>query len=98
VDLMFEHTSTFGIRRTRVDRLRLDELQETVAVEGRPVRVRLGLRHGRVLTASPEFEDCRRAGEALGLAPRAVFERAQTAARAALDAAAGPPEGLAGAQ
>ncbi len=96
VDLMFEHTSTFGVRRTRVDRLRLDERQETVTVEGRPVRVRLGLRRGRVLTASPEYEDCRRAGEALGLAPRSVFERAQGAARAALDASAGSPEGLSG--
>jgi hypothetical protein len=98
VDLMFEHTSTFGVRRTRVDRLRLDERQETVTVEGRPVRVRLGLRRGRVLTASPEYEDCRRAGEALGLAPRSVFERAQGAARAAPDASAGSPEGPSGSE
>lgn len=78
---IFENTTTFGIRRTSVDRLRLDERRETVPVHGRRVGVRLGLLDGRLLTVAPEYEDCRRVAEALGMPPRIVFEQAQAAAR-----------------
>jgi uncharacterized protein (DUF111 family) len=44
--------------------------------------VRLALVAGRVVTASPEFEDCRRAAAALGLPLKDVYAAAQTAAQA----------------
>jgi uncharacterized protein (DUF111 family) len=79
--LLFVETSTFGVRAAQVQRLRLDERFDQVEVDGQSVGVRLGFLDGRLVTASPEFEDCRRAGERLRLPARLVYERAQAAAR-----------------
>jgi len=79
--LLFLETSTFGVRATEVRRLRLEERYESVEVDGEAVGVRLGYLNGRLLTASPEFDDCRHAGERLGRPARLVHERAQALAR-----------------
>jgi hypothetical protein len=56
--IVFRETTTIGVRFTEMQRECLD--RETVAVEtpfGR-VRVKVARRHGAVLNASPEFDDC----------------------------------------
>jgi uncharacterized protein (TIGR00299 family) protein len=79
--LVFAETTTFGVRIAQVRRLRMDERFERVDVDGEAVGVRLGYLGGRLLTASPELEDCRRAGERLRLPARRIHERAQALAR-----------------
>ena len=88
-ETIFRHTSTFGLRVERVDRLVLADEQGLVEVDGESVRVRLGRLGGDLITVSPEHDDCARAGERLGLPARTVYERAQAAARAVYGAA--PP-------
>jgi len=61
--ILFGETTTMGLRRRRCERVKLDRRIETVETRYGPVRVKVGLLDGREVTASPEFEDCRRAGE-----------------------------------
>lgn len=84
-DVVFAETSTFGLRVVPVGRIYLDERRESVDVGGETVAVRLGFLHGRLVTASPEFEDCRRAAAATGRPAKTIYEAAQAAARALHD-------------
>jgi hypothetical protein len=79
--LIFRETTTFGLRVIPVGRLLLDERRESVAITAGRVSVRLGYLDGRLVTASPEYEDCRRLAEAGRLTAREVYEAAQAAAR-----------------
>jgi len=77
--IIFAETTTFGIRRRRVERATLD--REIVSVESRygPVSVKVGSRDGEALTASPEFEDCRRLAVEHGIPLRRVMDAAREA-------------------
>jgi pyridinium-3,5-bisthiocarboxylic acid mononucleotide nickel chelatase len=55
---LFRHTSTLGVRRHEVVRTALHREHVTVDVPGGRVRVKLGRLGGRVVGATPEFEDC----------------------------------------
>ena len=79
-ETLMRETTTFGVRVVAVDRVVLDERRETVEAAGSPVRVRLGYLDGRLVTASPEFEDCRAAAEQTGRPLKEVFAAAQAAA------------------
>ena len=61
--ILLTETTTFGVRRRLCGRTKLDRRHETVQTPYGPVRVKIGSREGRELTAAPEFEDCRAAAE-----------------------------------
>jgi uncharacterized protein (DUF111 family) len=90
-ELVFQETSTFGLRITPVGRLYADERAETVRIEGAPVGVRLGFVGGRLVTVSPEYEDVRRLAAATGRPAGAVYDLARTLARDAFGAEETPP-------
>jgi uncharacterized protein (TIGR00299 family) protein len=78
-ETIFRETTTFGVRRSRVLRTKL--AREHVEVEtffGR-VRIKVGRRGGRVVTAMPEYDDCVRLAEEKGAAFRDVYEAARAA-------------------
>jgi len=79
-EAFFRETPTFGVRRSAVVRSKL--AREHVEVETRfgRVRVKVGRRGGRVVTASPEYEDCRRLAAERGAALREVYGAALEAA------------------
>jgi hypothetical protein len=77
---MFRETSTFGLRLTAVGRLHLEERRESVRLGGHPVAVRLGYLDGHLVTASPEYEDCRALAAAVGRPLKVVYEAAQATA------------------
>ena len=78
---IFKQTSTLGIRATRIERRVLDrELVEVETTYGK-VRVKVGRLSGTVLSAAPEFEDCRRAAERQGVAVKEVMAAALSAFR-----------------
>lgn len=79
--VLFRETSTFGLRVRRVGRLLLDERCESVSVGGQDIRVRLGFQEGRLITATPEYEDCAAAALHAGLTVKEVHETAQNFAR-----------------
>jgi pyridinium-3,5-bisthiocarboxylic acid mononucleotide nickel chelatase len=74
--VILAETSTFGVRISRWERLCLDRRWEEVATEFGVIRIKVGERDGRVITASPEYDDCKRAAAEHGVAVRRVHESA----------------------
>jgi hypothetical protein len=80
--VLLAETSTFGVRISRWKRLCLDRRWEEVVTEFGVIRIKIGEREGRVITASPEYEDCKRAAIEHGAPLRRVHETALTVYRA----------------
>jgi uncharacterized protein (TIGR00299 family) protein len=57
-DVIFRETTTIGLRHYDVDRECLERKTITVETPLGPVRFKVASRSGRVMNASPEFEDC----------------------------------------
>jgi pyridinium-3,5-bisthiocarboxylic acid mononucleotide nickel chelatase len=82
LEVMFEETSTLGVRLAPVAKEMLERDFVTVEVQGQVVRVKLGIRRGRIVNRAPEYEDARAAARALGLPLKEVYELALQRARA----------------
>jgi uncharacterized protein (TIGR00299 family) protein len=82
-EVALRETTTLGVRSYAVDRRVLDRAWRTVEVDGRPVRVKLGLLAGEVVNAVPEWEDVAAAAAALGRPAKLVLQDAVSLARAA---------------
>jgi pyridinium-3,5-bisthiocarboxylic acid mononucleotide nickel chelatase len=90
-------TSTLGVREHPVSRTALARDWRTVSVRGRDVRVKVGLRAGRIVHATPEFEDVAAVAGARGVPVREVLDEAVAAAGSAGLRSGGtwPPEAAA---
>lgn len=77
--LLFCETSTLGLRTRREHRRCLERRHEVVETPYGEIRIKLGLRQGAVLNAAAEFEDCREAAEANGVALKTVYQAALSA-------------------
>ncbi len=75
-DVIFLETTSFGVRVDRVNRLKLERRFEKVTTPFGEVTVKLGLRGGEVIQASPEFESVRAVSEKSGQPLRVVQEAA----------------------
>lgn len=75
-DIIFTHTSTFGLRRTAVTRSCLDRIEDVVDTKFGPIRVKKGFRDGRLIRTSPEYEDCRKAAEEADVSVGEVWNEA----------------------
>ncbi len=65
-NILFSHTSTFGVRQQRLTRTKLAREQVLVETDYGPVRVKVGRLGEEVVQAQPEYEDCRAAAERTG--------------------------------
>lgn len=63
LDIVFEESTTFGVRIGGMQRRCLERHEETVRTSYGPVSVKIGKWRGREITISPEYEDCRKAAE-----------------------------------
>lgn len=79
-ELIFTESSTFGVRVSYVERHCIERRMEAVSTPYGDIPVKLGLLRGRVITVSPEYEDCRRVSAAHGVALKEVFAAARSAA------------------
>jgi uncharacterized protein (DUF111 family) len=80
-EVVFRETSTLGVRAHVVGKHALERAERTVEVDGRRVRVKLGLLGGEVVNAMPEWDDVAAAAAALGRPPKQVLRDAHAAAR-----------------
>jgi uncharacterized protein (TIGR00299 family) protein len=95
-ELVLTHTSTLGLRRTPVTRSVLDRGWVPVEVLGGKVRIKVGSRGGRVVHATPEYEDAAELARATGVPVAHVLTLAHAAALAVgLTPGAPRPQGAA---
>lgn len=59
--LLFDETTTLGVRSQEVERRALARESVSVQTEFGPIRVKIGRKDGRVTHAAPEYDDCRAA-------------------------------------
>ncbi len=76
--VLFAETTTFGIRRHSVGRVKLKRRHEVVATPFGDVRIKVGQR-GDIVTGSPEYEDCKDLAEKHRVALREVLASASAA-------------------
>ncbi len=72
-EIIFRHTTTFGIRSFAVERSCLRRFEDVVDTAFGPVKVKKGLFRGRLLRTSPEYEDCRRTADEAGVSVSDVY-------------------------
>lgn len=80
--VLFRETATLGVRRHVVQRSKLSRHIEEVTTPAGTIRVKVGRRGGELVSASPEFEDCRRAAAASGRALIDIMDEAMRLWRA----------------
>jgi pyridinium-3,5-bisthiocarboxylic acid mononucleotide nickel chelatase len=56
--ILFEETTTIGIRRSLQQRSKLDRSFTTVQVQGQSVNIKIAQRNGKIFNRQPEYEDC----------------------------------------
>ncbi len=78
--LIFELTSTNGVREVAVSRTALDRLWVPLSVPGGRVRIKVAHRGGEIVHATPEFDDVAEAAAARSVPVRRVLEEAIAAA------------------
>ena len=78
--LIFELTSTIGVREVAVTRIALDRFWVPLPVAGGRVRLKVAHRGGEVLHATPEFDDAAAVAAGRSVPVRRVLEEAVAAA------------------
>jgi len=81
-EALFDETTTFGVRKHRVERRKLAREIRRVHTRYGDVRVKIGRLAGQVKSAAPEYEDCRALAEKHRVPLRAMYDAAAAAARA----------------
>ena len=71
--VLFEETATFGVRRHRAQRTKLQREAVTVETPWGPVRCKRGWRHGGPGIVTPEYDDCARVARERGVPLREVY-------------------------
>ena len=79
-DAVFTLTPTLGVRETPVARVGLQRDWRAVTLPGGDVRIKVGLRAGRIAAATAEFEDAAQLARARGVPVRQVLDEAAAAA------------------
>jgi uncharacterized protein (TIGR00299 family) protein len=75
-DVLIAQTSTQGVRRSPIDRVKAARRIETVATRWGDVRVKLRIWNGRVIDAAPEYDDCLAIARRTDLAVREIWNEA----------------------
>ncbi len=73
-EVLFRHTTTFGLRCARVERSCLERAEDVVDTPYGPVKIKKAFYGGSFLRAAPEYEDCMRVAEENGISLREVYE------------------------
>jgi uncharacterized protein (TIGR00299 family) protein len=75
-DLVFDETTTFGLRSYTAERRILPREWQSVQTRFGEVRMKIARVNGKVLQVSPEYEDCRKLAEKEKVALREVMDEA----------------------
>ena len=78
-DILFRETSSFGLRYTPMSRLTLERRWEKVATEFGDIPIKIGTWRGEIRSASPEYDEVKRAAQRFGVPVKTVYSAAQNA-------------------
>ncbi len=78
-DIIFEESTTIGVRAWPVERRCLERKMIKVKTKYGTVGVKLSLKDGQVVNLHPEYEDCRRAADRKKVPLKAVMDAAREA-------------------
>jgi uncharacterized protein (DUF111 family) len=92
-DILFRETTTLGVRFERMQRETLDRRWESVDTSGGSIRVKVSSRHGEILNAVPEFDDCLQVATRTGRSLKAIQAEALQAWQALAPGGRAPREG-----
>jgi uncharacterized protein (DUF111 family) len=73
---MLEETSALGVRVARLNRYELEREERVVEIDGRPIRIKVGLLDGKVVNVAPEHDDCSALARATGRAVKSIWAEA----------------------
>ena len=76
IKIIFNETSSLGIRIQEVNRLSLSRKNIQVDVEACKINVKIGLLNGKVANIAPEYEDCKSAAKKLNLPLKQIYQLA----------------------
>lgn len=79
--IIFEQSTTFGIRKYKANRKKLYRKFVDVKTEYGMIRVKVGMLNGCIKNISPEHEDCRKIADERGLPLKLVYNAATNAAQ-----------------
>jgi len=74
--VLFEHSTTFGVRATPIERTKLARRSVAVATRWGEVAVKLKIVHDRIVDAVPEYRDCLAIHQRTGLPIREIWNEA----------------------
>jgi pyridinium-3,5-bisthiocarboxylic acid mononucleotide nickel chelatase len=80
--ILFDETSTLGVRLVPVERLRVERELRQVETRFGTVRVKIGKDPNGSVNVAPEYEDCKRLAIEAGVALKRVYQEATAAALA----------------
>ncbi len=59
-EILLQETSSFGVRYYKVGRTVLEREMKTVKTSWGPIKIKIGKLNGKIIQASPEYEDCKK--------------------------------------
>jgi hypothetical protein len=80
-EVLFEESTTIGVRWTPYQRTRLEREMVTLQTSYGPIPFKVSRRAGRAVTVTPEFEEVRRLAREKGLPVREVLDQARAEGR-----------------
>ncbi len=75
-EVLFNQTSTLGIRKYLVERHCLNRDYQTVDLKGCRIRIKTALRNGEIIKFAPEYNDCLLAAERLNQPLKEIYDEA----------------------
>ncbi len=79
--IIFEQSTTFGIRKYRASRKKLHRKLVDVETEFGTIKVKIGMLNGSIKNITPEHEDCRKVAEERGIPLKEIYNTAMNAAQ-----------------
>lgn len=73
--ILFQETTTLGVRYYPVTVHRLERRSSKVSTEWGDITVKEGLYHGEVVQRAPEYEDCRKIADQYNIPLKKVYEQ-----------------------
>ena len=77
IEMIFDETTTFGVRVNSVSRICLDRKFKKIITKYGPINVKIGKYKGKIRTVSPEYEDCKKAAKAKNTPLKRVYGEAK---------------------